>query len=806
MRRRTCMYLLLVAALTFGSLGGTVLNAWGQTTGDEKLLQERLKDSVAIYSSSMYALVDNDIELIDPENDLITPFIQNGRILVPARFIAEAFGAKVSWNQAKKTATIINGRTTVSIEAYSTKMIIDGKIVDLDVPAMITGGRTFIPGRALAEALGKQVFYNKGLVVFSKKAEIFDITNEKALIEKTISKINTLPTVGTRENLVKLLGNAQPYRDEYTMMPGKPVDTLESNLGVQADSDKNGVDFSATNIQVEGVDEADIVKTDGRYIYQVSNQRILVYQAYPASSMSLVSEITFSEKEFTPVELYIKDNKLLVIGSEHSYHPVPLDKLNPISESIYPIYDGNMTKVFIYDISDKTRPSQIRELSIQGDYISSRLIGEDLYFLSNHYINNWSDPSIPLNPEYMDSTISKKTMTVPYEDIRYIPPVQSYSYLMVAGVSINDINKAMNISAYLGAGEDIYVSQDNLYVSVNEGYRGIRPMIWSNDRFMPNPPQEATLIYKFALKESVAVYQAKGQVPGRILNQFSMDENNGYFRIATTLGQSWMSGQNDSSNNVYILNNDLNVSGRLENLAKGETIYSVRFVNDRGYVVTFRNVDPLFVIDLGDPKNPKVLGVLKIPGYSDYLQPYDENHIIGFGKDSITVPIKDNTGKVISTASYYMGLKVALFDVSDVANPVQKFSVSIGDRGTESAALYEHKALLFDKGKELLAFPVNETKVDGPVIDPVYGYPNYGQLIFSGAYVYNIDLKDGFVLKGKISHLTPQDYLESGYYNIDSDKLIKRMLYIDNVLYGVSNNVLSAYDIRTLKELAAIKK
>lgn len=798
---RISLYLCLTAVLVFGTLAGSGLNAWGQTSGNDNVLKERLKDSVAIYSRSMYALVDNDIEVIDAENDLITPFIQNGRILVPARFIAEAFGAKVSWNKATKTATILNEGTTVRIVAYSTKMTVDGKAVELDVPAMITGGRTFLPARALAEALGKEVFYNKGLVVIGNNAEIFNPTKEKYLIEDTIAMINKLPVVGTRENLIELLGTAEPYIDRNTIFPEKNVSILNTEEGAPTVSDESPSDFSTTNIQVEGVDEGDIVKTDGSYIYQVSNQEILIYKAYPTSSMDRVSKIVFSENQFAPVELYIKGDELLVIGSESSYVPFPLIMENQLVERSYPSYDSNKTKVILYDVSDRKNPKQIRELSIQGDYISSRLIGDDFYFLSNYYISNWSDPTMPLNPEYGDSAVSKEIMTVPYKDIKYMPPVESNSYLMVAGFSLDEPDKAMNVSTYLGAGEEIYVSQNNLYVAVNEGYRGIRPMIWSNDGFMPPLMQEATLIYKFALKDSEATYQTKGQVPGRILNQFSMDENNGYLRIATTLGQSWMISEDGSSNNVYILNDDLYVSGMLENLAIGERIYSVRFVKDRGYIVTFRDVDPLFVIDLSNPKNPAVLGTLKIPGYSDYLQPYDENHIIGIGKDTITIPVKDSEGRVISTNPYYMGIKIALFDVSDVTNPIQKFSVNIGDRGTDSEALYDHKALLFDKDKKLLAFPVNEAKVDGPIIDPVYGYPNYGSLIFSGAYVYNIDLKDGFVLKGKISHMTGKDYLEYGYYDDDYNKKIRRLLYIDNVIYGVSNNKISAHDINTLQEL-----
>lgn len=803
--RLNLVYFALIAVLITGAFSFTAYNAWGITNNDG-LLKERLEDSVVIYPRSMYALVDNEIEVLDPDNDLITPFIQNGRILVPVRFISEAFGAKVSWNQITKTATIIHENTTVKIAIYSERMDVDGKQIELDVPAMITGGRTFIPARALAEALGKQVFYDRGLVVFSKTADIFDSANERTLIDQTIAKINILPAVGSRENLVKLLSAAEPYRDGYTMLPEKTIENAPSNEISDGATDSNGKDYSKTNIQVEGVDEADIVKTDGNYIYQVSNNEILIYKAFPAESLELVSEIAFTETPFTPAELYIKGDDLLIIGSEYAYLPMPVEKTAPMVDSIYPMYNYNTTKVLVYDLSNKSKPVQTRELSMQGEYLSSRLIGNDLYFISNQYIYGWTDPMKPLNPEYRDTAVKDEAMMVPFEDIRYIPPVQYNSYLMIAGVALDEPDKAMNVSAYLGAGEEIYVSQDNLYVTVYEGYGGIRPMILTIEGFAPAPQQEATLIYKFALKEAKPLYLAKGQVPGRVLNQFSMDENRGNFRIATTLGQSWMSRIDESSNNLYVLNNDLYVTGKLENLAPGERIYSVRFLNDRGYVVTFRTIDPLFVIDLVDPKAPTVLGTLKIPGYSDYLHPYDENHIIGFGKDTITVPYKDDSGNIISSNTYDMGMKIALFDVSDVNNPVQKYFVKIGDRGTDSELLYDHKALLFDKTKNLLAFPVNETKVDGPAIDPVYGYPNYGRLVFNGAYVYQLDLQHGFVLKGRVSHLKDQDYMESGYYDVDYNNKIRRILYIDDFLYGVSNNEVSAYDLNTLKELATVEK
>ena len=213
-------------------------------------------------------------------------------------------------------------------------------------------------------------------------------------------------------------------------------------------------------------------------------------------------------------------------------------------------------------------------------------------------------------------------------------------------------------------------------------------------------------------------------------------------------------------------------------------------MGDRAYMVTFRTVDPLFVIDLKDPEKPKILGALKIPGYSDYLHPYDENHIIGFGKD--TVELKGQ--------AYYLGMKIALFDVTDVSNPIQKFTENIGDRGTESEILRNHKALLFSKEKGLMAFPVTVMEVKGKNKFMDNGFPEYGQFSFQGAYVYNIDLVNGFTLKGRITHLSKDDYLRSGTGWYDSDKNISRLLYIKDNLYTLSNSIIKANELENLED------
>ena len=266
-------------------------------------------------------------------------------------------------------------------------------------------------------------------------------------------------------------------------------------------------------------------------------------------------------------------------------------------------------------------------------------------------------------------------------------------------------------------------------------------------------------------------YVANGEVPGMVLNQFSMDEYEGYFRVATTTYEP------TSQNNVYILDMALNVTGSLEDLAQGETIYSARFMGERCYLVTFKQVDPLFVIDLKDPYNPKVLGYLKVTGYSNYLHPYDETHIIGIGKETTEE----------GDFAWYQGVKISLFDVSDVKNPVEISKYEIGHRGTDSPVLWDHKAFLFDKSRNLLVIPVSVAEIDGAEYPE--GVPSwaYGETVWQGAYIFHISPDAGLRLEGRITHIENLAEPEQDYYYFYSSFSVQRSLYIGDVLYTISN-------------------
>jgi len=295
---------------------------------------------------------------------------------------------------------------------------------------------------------------------------------------------------------------------------------------------------------------------------------------------------------------------------------------------------------------------------------------------------------------------------------------------------------------------------------------------------------EKTIIQKISIDGMDIELEDSGAVPGRTLNQFSMDEYKGYFRIATTNSQ-W--NRDRSANHVYVLDDSMDIVGELEDLAPGERIYSARFMGERLYLVTFRNIDPLFVIDLADPTNPSVLGKLKIPGYSDYLHPYDENHIIGVGKETIEDKERD--------IAWQQGVKLALFDVSDVEKPKQISKVEIGDRGSDSYALQDHKAFLFSKAKNLLVIPVTVAEIDEEKYPDGVKPQQYGDTVFQGAYVFNLDL-DGFELKGKITHVEdPEKFKKSGRYWYGDGENIKRTLYMDDVLYTVSDSKIKMNDL-----------
>ena len=604
---------------------------------------------------------------------------------------------------------------------------------------------------------------------------------------EVVEENNGLPRVESFENLYEIM---QDKESNHYYNGSIDIGMVESATDIKGDiatnqsankvesSLKEEVDYSNTNVQVEGVDEADIVKTDGNYIYYVTNNKVIIVNAQDEKNLKIVSEIQYKDNNFNPRELFIAENKLIVIGNLYENH----SKSNVLVENMYPA-SNQITVAKIYKTENKEKPELTREIKIEGNYLSSRMIGDNVYFIANKYMYSYLFRNREIEemdeeyfkPKYTDTVLGNTEKCIDYSDICYFPESEDTSYLNIAGFNINN-NEPANIETYLGAGVDIYASENNLYITkVKYEYKDSKWYGYYNNYDVN------TYIYKFKLEDSKVTYEAAGSVPGEVLNQFSMDEKDGYFRIATTDSDSWDS-QTDR-NNLYVLNEKLETVGKIEGLAKGEKIYSVRFMGNRAYMVTFVETDPLFVIDLSEPTNPTVLGELKIPGYSKYLHPYDENHIIGFGENT---RINEYGGVVTD------GMKMALFDVTNPTNPKELYSVDIGEKGTYSELLNNHKALLFSKEKNIIAFPVSISEEVG----------NYRtNLKFQGAIVYGLDIEKGFTLKGTIAHMQVQD----GYRNYDYEKAVERIIYIKDNLYTLSKGMIKSTNMNTMEEQSLLE-
>lgn len=597
------------------------------------------------------------------------------------------------------------------------------------------------------------------LIVFSEKKIPSKVQHQN--IDNFMEDSVKLETVGSFENfyqIIKEKGQSNTNR-EWLYAEEKAIEDIPKN-------DVANSTTSQTNTQVQNVDESDIVKVDGQYIYYVADQRLIIIDAQSAESSSKVAEINYKEEKFNPREIYVKNNKLIVIGSETGdYTTTCKTVIEDVARDV--ARPANLkTGIILYDISNIKEPKELRRVMVQGDYISSRMIENNVYFVANQYLytsqmfrNEIKDlDENDYKPKYEDTAISEEEKCIDFNRIYSLEGTNDKNYLLLVGLNLES-NEEAEIKTFLGAGQYVYVSEKNMYIATNreeygEGYEVLGG---------------TTHILKFALENGKITYKAETDIEGQVNNQFSMDENGEYFRVATTSGRLWNIDKS-TSNNLYILNDKLEEVGKVVGFAQEERIYSVRYVEDKAYVVTFKQTDPLFVIDLSNPANPQIIGELKLPGYSTYLHPYDETHIIGFGYET-----KENGSRVTTD-----GLKMVMFDVSDFTNPQVLFKVAIGDsRYTYSELLYNHKALLFSKEKNIIAFPL---------------YSSAGMKTNSRAAIYEIDLEKGFSLKGEIGNIT-NEYL----------KQVERIVFVNDTYYTLSKSLAKVANMETLEVVKEIE-
>lgn len=521
--------------------------------------------------------------------------------------------------------------------------------------------------------------------------------------------------------------------------------------------DGGASEYSGTNVQVASVDEADIVKNDDAYIYMIKENGVRIVRAYPVDDMAEVSAITFPHPDFTPRQLYVDGNVLAIIGEEErGNETIQLQDGEAFVSSVQ--LRSTFTRVYLYDITDRAQVIRTRGIRFEARYVQSRKVGDTLHMVMNEdppydLVDEDLDDDRILLPLYTDTLLHGETRTkaeavCDCEEVAYFPRYTEPRYLLVAGIPLHDPVKEIGTEVIFGDSEDVFASSENLYATSSGEEEGAT----------------LTLVYKFNFANEAITYASSAKVEGTIVNQFSMQEYDDHFTIATT-------SESPVNNHLYIFNDQMRATGLLTDIAQGEEIECMRFRGDRCYMVTDRETDPFFVISLAEPENPVVVSELNILGECAYLHFYDDDHILGFGK--------------IVQGGTELGMSVVMYDISDIQDPILVSEDEIGYKKTDSELLEDHKALLLNTSKDLMAFPVTETEYTSSTLH------NY-RYVFQGAYVYGID-GNGFSYETRITH-HPASMFPGNAYTETGDH-ITRIISMGDYYYTVSEDRIKAIDM-----------
>jgi uncharacterized secreted protein with C-terminal beta-propeller domain len=555
-------------------------------------------------------------------------------------------------------------------------------------------------------------------------------------------------------------------------------------------------DASSTNNQVAGVDEADFIKNDDRYIYAAVNGAFRIVSAWPADT---TREIAHVPLEGTARKLFVVDDRAVVYVSLARSGAAVQATLNT-RECTYAYdcqvaSDGSATAMLVFDIADRTQPKLLRRLDFDGSLIAARRIGHTVH-------------TVVATPPLAVPTVQYRALTIQDrcdvdETRSIIDSLRAETRERIENAVVearapsvregdrsyqsDDCSSVLREETPTGAAFTTLVSLDivddgnptvatvvsrpgGVYASDDALYMAVLRKSWAGDR------RPDTMIHEFRIDDRPddLRYLASGGVKGRVLNQFAMDARDGYFRVATSIGYV---PDPDVHNALTVLaqrDDRLEVVGQLDGIAPGEDIRSVRFDGDRAFVVTFKKTDPLYAIDLREPKSPRILGELKIPGFSTYMHMFDATHLLSIGYDA------EDQG----TYAFFNGLLFQLFDISDPAKPELLHKTVLGTRGSSSAALSDHLAFTLFQNK--LAVPITVCEGGGQ------GQPGT-DLTFSGLIVYDVSLDQGIQEHGRVAH--PDS--SGGYDNAkcqswwtSSTSNVQRSIFMDDFVYSIAPDVL----------------
>jgi len=599
-------------------------------------------------------------------------------------------------------------------------------------------------------------------------------------------------------------------------------------------SDEKATQASGTNNQVAGVDEADFVKNDTKYIYLVNGSHFRIVDAFPGANMHEIADVTVPG---TAKKLFVEGNRAVVYSSitkqnngTGGYPGGGYYGGGGSGECTYglsgcvPSGDGTETEISIFDLSNLTAPRLVRSIHSSSSLIAARRIGNAVHTVlgqpsafnggfGSSYADLSDDASeADINAAYAQLNAKKMAEIDAYPiEGQIIPqwtdsaqkPIETglYTSSMPDGTSLTSVlsldilsGDKLSIASVISRPGWVYASDDALYMAVPHQQQS--GWGWYEGR----TEKELSTIHKFAVGADAhrTAYIGSGFVKGRVLNQLAMDQWNGNLRVATTTGHL---PSPDAHNTISILETKdgaLLETGKIDNVAPTEDIRSVRFDGERGYIVTFKKTDPLFVFDLKDPRAPKTVGELKIPGFSTYIHMMDATHLLTIGYDAADQ----------GDFAYFTGILLQIFDVSNPTDPKLTHKEVIGTRGSSSEALTNHLAFTyFARGGDkapILALPM--TICEGGTTQGGFGT----EMTFSGLMVFDVTAQNGFKLRGKVSHPSADDQQNDdrntwGYRNSacsnwwsNASSEVKRSIVMDDWVYSVSDTRIKANTLTSL--------
>lgn len=542
--------------------------------------------------------------------------------------------------------------------------------------------------------------------------------------------------------------NKQMARDNNSMAIGLYESASSADAATAESSNVSDTGaYSDTNVRENGVGEADIVKTDGKNIYTLCRS-VVTITAIDNGSMEKLASIEQDAERYVE-DIYVQDDKLVLFGT------LGRQVGNSEDSEAYDGYYENNTYVQVYDISDPSNPKEIGNMEQSGGYNTSRIVDGYVYVLSQFhpYEDNVTARDLWYIPEVQGKSIEAENIYMPQE-------AEGNEYTVITAFLLDDPSEKTDSKAVFGYSDVCYVSENNIYITSN---------------YYEDSDVSRTLIRKISYTDGKLVGVAQTKIKGMLNDSFSIDEYEGNLRLVTTIDEIYSNDDimplNETAdktekavaenvkdavpgtNSLYVLNDKLEIIGSIHNLAKDETIYSARFMGDTGYFVTYRQVDPLFSVDLSNPENPKILGELKIPGFSEYLHPYGDGKLLGIGMD------------VSEDGFTTEGVKLSMFNVTDSSNVTEENKYTIEESyGTDVG--YNYKGVFVDVQKNL------------------FGFVTYHDGVTYHLFMY--DEAEGFkeVMSRQLS----------GYEG-------SRGLYVGDVFYLVSGNMIESYSMNGFEKM-----